>query len=501
MELLEEVFNYNKSDMELNTLLRNIFCCLEKEISPACIYWFCKDIKDKENNLKPLTITKQNNVLKICSQKKELFKIERKKYNNLDVSDSLLRTSLYDFDRGDGTYFEIYNDKYILGRNGLYEKNTFNPEKYKYITFNEKNNIYYEAIVDKRLGTIKKYFYGKDGEVESCFYYTFKEKNNNNLNKYDADNKINKILDEEFDYLYSREKMRTFCDLVDQYYYDIVLTDKKEEYKDLYITNKSSMVIEDLDNDILYGLAFKQKNSRNKEEFLALTNSSNKDIKLLCITDFVNGSKVDKAFSKYVTLEMKSWFNNLKALELTDEEKLLYSLKEKLLYINNFITKEIRKVSKKENEKKVIGSSIGLALITKDNTFIINYGDTRAYALKDDDLFALTIDDTKVWDLYKANRYSRDEAIMYQRGSLLTNYLGNVDTYYKVPDIFKLDNASYDHLYLFSDGVTDNMKESTLFTIINSNHKSEILREITTSAYRNQGRCDDITGCCYIKKK
>ena len=58
----------------------------------------------------------------------------------------------------------------------------------------------------------------------------------------------------------------------------------------------------------------------------------------------------------------------------------------------------------------------------------------------------------------------------------------------------------YDKLFVFSDGITDNINSVTLSSIIKANNNSEVLREIALQAYRNQNRHDDITGCCYIKK-
>lgn len=502
MDLIKLVDDYNKGNMILDTFINSILIELDMEGNYIATNWFVKDIKRKHKSIKPIIIKRRGNSYKFNCNNEELFKLSIKKYNNLNSNDSLLRTSLNLDDNG-LTNYQISNQKFILGKNGLYELEDEDYNKYRYITFYDNGKIYYEALVDKKIGNLVIKYFDKNGDIESRYQYSFKidKKESNDCKK--TENRINTFLSSEFPNLSDLERARIYADLVDQYFYDTNLIDIVDNYKDLYMGKGSSMTYECGDNGYISGISVSGIKNKNIENYFALSHSTIPELKLLCVSDFVNGTLFDNKLSKLICLELDNWFTNLDFTLLQNEEKLVFSLSEKILNINKEIKSiiaPVNKSNKKNGINKVIGSSLGIALITKDNTYLINYGDTRMYGIKDNELVPLTVDDTKVWDLYKANEISRDDAQKIQKGSKLTNYIGNESTYLNLPDLYVIDNDSYDKLYLFSDGVTDNMSEELINNIVRYNSKKESLREIVTKSYKMQKKKDDVTGCCYIKK-
>lgn len=496
MDFNSIISQYNNSNLKLSNLFNIIGEELEQNFHPACLEYFSKYIIKNNEIVKPISTNCIDGVISFYCGNKKLFQIEKKLYDKMNSNNSALRSSLYPFDQDDGSTYEIKSNNFILGTNGLYEFDKNNKNKYKYITFNG-NKIYYEAFIDKERGTIKKNYFDKNGDISSSYFYTFKSKNKIDENTISALNKIIKFLHDEFPKLHSYEYNRALADLMDQYYYDCTLIDKKDKYKDLHIINNSYAVIDNAEEGLITGLSIKGVNNHNKEEYLAISHPTNKDTKLLCVTDFVNGSKVEQYLTKYITLDMKSWFNHLNANELSNENKLILSLGNKILEINRFINEELSSINKNVN----IGSTLGLALITKDNTYFLNYGDTRAYVVKDSNFFSLTRNNTIVWNLFKNREMCASEIRNYKRGSLSKNYVGSIENYHYFPEVYKIINNDYDQLYIFSDGVTDSLSDKTMSIILDVNKDSESLREITMQAYKNLKTSDDVTGCCYIKRK
>lgn len=267
-----------------------------------------------------------------------------------------------------------------------------------------------------------------------------------------------KILDEKFLEIKGTTYRKVYADLIDQYFYKIKLADIKDDYKDLFMTNKTQFIIDSKDDTKVSGFSILGEDDRNREDYLALSNPIVSNLKLLCVTDFVNGVKLNKAASKYITSKFKEWFYDLDSKCLKDDDALLSSLGDKILEVNKVVTDEIniyRKKNKKKEEDKVIGAALGLSIITKNYTYFFNYGDTRIYSALGDKLSRLTIDDTRVWDNYKKGYYTYEEACSYQKRALLTNYIGNNDTYLKLSDLYSIPNDKYDKLFIVSDGVTD----------------------------------------------
>lgn len=423
----------------------------------AC-YWFNVDIKNKCKNVRPITLASLENTFCFINGEDNLFTIYRKPYNRTNSNESLLRTSIFPNTDETGSTYDIHNDQYQLGINGLYEKEDVLFKKYKYITFIGKHKKHYEAFVDKDNGTIIKIFYDKNGDPKSKYFYDINKKEYD-TNKFSyAASKVTKTLDEEFPEISGELYKQTYADLIDQYFYDIKLVDIKDEYKDLFITNKTQFAIFSKDTTKVSGFSIISDTDRNKENFIALSNPTVANLKLLCVTDFVNGYRLNKSLSKYITSEFKEWFYDLDHKCLKDDEALLSSLGDKILEINKTVTDEVNKYRRKNNDKeneKVIGSALGLSLITKDNTYFFNYGDTRIYSTLDDKLSRLTIDDTRVWDYYKKGYYTYEEACAYQKRALLTNYIGNNENYLKLPDLYTISNDKYDKLFILSDGITD----------------------------------------------
>ncbi len=505
MEFSKIVDYYNNTDITLNKFIELIGEDCGLKFNNSALYWFIKDISNKNEFVKPIKMIKDQNTYKFICKNCELFKVEKLRSNQLNTNDSLLRTSFLPITDKNGLMSSISNDQFILGTNGLYEPLDSSLNKYRYITFNNDNKRYYVANVDKNKGKISKTYYNKNEMVNAKFYYSFTKNLKEidlSLTEAEANNKIVKFLDTEFSSLTTSEYNRTYSDVVDQYFYDIRLTDKKEKYRDIYLSNKSQLVLDNNDNGIINGLSIKGINNRNKEDFLAISNPAVNDIKLLCVTDFINGSKLDNTIIKYIILEMKNWLYKIDGKVLKDKNLLLSSLENKILKLNQEINKEMNgvKTNKKISSNYTFGSSLGLALVTKDSTYIINYGDTRIYATVNDELYPLTIDNTSIWDMYKNNEITKDEAVLYQKGAVITNYIGHIKNYFKLPRLCEINNT-YDKLFIFSDGVTDNIKEKTIGTIIQANKSNDVLKEVLLQAYKNQNRHDDITGVCYIKKR
>lgn len=506
MKFSELVEIYNSTDMTLDILFKSIGKEIGMDISNNSIYWFSKDIINKAKVVKPITLTNKNNTFYFTNGENELFSINRRPYQQFNSNESLLRSSIFPVTDETGSTYDIHNNSYLLGSNGLYQFDDVLFNKYRYITFTGKHKLYYDALVDKTKGTIVKTYFDKDGDVTSKYYYDFNKKISGLGNNTDALNRIESVLDKEFPNLKGSLYKMTYSDLIDQYFYDINLAERLDNYKDLYITNGSKFNIRDDVKGRVQGLSIKVDTDRNKESYLAISNPIVNDLKLLCVTDLVNGAKLNKDLSKYITSELNYWFLNLDGNSLSDEKVLLSGLRDKLLEFNNHIYTEVNKYKKKNkhNNKKsdndIIGSAMGISLITKNNTYLLNYGDTRIYSSLNDNLSRLTMDNTVVWDNYIKGNFNYEEASKYQRKSLLTNYVGNPDKYSELPDLFIIDNDKYDKLFVFSDGITDNLEESTMSNILLVNDGCEALRTIATQAYKHNRRKENVTGCCYIKK-
>ncbi len=499
MDLSKIITKYNNEmDMTLVELLKGLSESFGTFINNGVATLFAKDIIEKNKIIKPIYIKKDNNIYKFYCGENELFKVKEKVYDMFDTPSSALRCSLLP-----STYvnYIFSNNQFEVGHNGLYEDYSKNQEynNYRYLSIKSNGVVDYEAFVNKENFNMQKKYYSEDHEVIGDFLYKIKMKERQKEDYNKAIEKISMFFNKRYPQLSRDEYDRYFYDVADQYFYDIQLINKKEDYKDIYMLNGSSITLDKSDDFIVSGLSIKGKNNYNKENYLAITHPTKNDLKLLCVTDFVNGSRLHKKFQEIISVELEKWFLNLDAPKITDQAEIIKSLGKKIIAINSFITNRVERIKRNTQESRirVIGSAIGLALITENDTYLINYGDTRIYVTKNEQFYPVTLDNTIVWDLYRKNQISKEEALRCQKGSVLTRYLGKKEG---VPDLYKIKNIDYDKLFLFTDGVTDNLSDQTMSLIAQGNKGNEILRKIIIQAATTQARHDDVTGCCYIKK-
>ncbi len=492
LESIVKIYNDNE-DLGIEYLLAEVSRRFELSISRGAIKWFCKDLRNKNANLSNITLEYRDNKFNFISNNNTLFQVSMKKYDRLNTNDSMLRTTLFP-NLNDNISFSISNDKFVLGRNGLYEDlSNEDFQNYRYISVDSKGNIDYEAYVDKKKQKVEKNYYSKNGEISSKFYYKFELKDIKLKDIAYARNKIYKYIDEEMPKIKNEDIDCYFNDLGDQFYYDIELIKKVEDYNEIYINENSTFKIENNESSIIEGITLNNQKNSN-ENYLAISNSYIPDIKLLCVFDFVLENKLNKKINKLSLMMLQKWFNELDIDTLNNEEKLVNALENEIDSLEYSLFKETQK------NKNLKESSFSIALIGKENTYIENFGNTRVYKVKNESLDPITIDNTNVWDNYLKNIFTFEEASQYQKGSYITKYFGDIKNILNNRNTIKIDNNSYDKLLLFTDGVTYNINNKSINSIIVSNSNHELLKEIVNEACNKQVRSRNVTGCCYIKK-
>lgn len=111
---------YNSNKIDLTVLLLMITRETGQEYSYNACYYFAKDIMNKNENVRPITLTSLNNTFSFINGEDTLFNIDLKLYNRFDSNESLLRTNIFPNTDENGCCYDIYNDQYQLGVNGLY---------------------------------------------------------------------------------------------------------------------------------------------------------------------------------------------------------------------------------------------------------------------------------------------------------------------------------------------------------------------------------------------
>lgn len=184
---------------------------------------------------------------------------------------------------------------------------------------------------------------------------------------------------------------------------------------------------------------------------------------------------------------------------LTREFDLLESFGEKKDAIR-WIRKQVEDINNEifaytyENEKsKGMGTTLVLAIYTKDYLLFGNIGDSSGFVIKNSELFKITKDHTLVNLLVKNGELTEEEAKNHPKKNILMRALG-ANNPIEV-DIFSVEEK-VDGIFLSSDGLTSMLNKSQIERVLASpaSLEEKIIKLIRKANIR--GGLDNISIAC-----
>ncbi|MBS4536107.1 Stp1/IreP family PP2C-type Ser/Thr phosphatase [Clostridium sp. D2Q-14] len=154
-----------------------------------------------------------------------------------------------------------------------------------------------------------------------------------------------------------------------------------------------------------------------------------------------------------------------------NSEIYLNKLSEEKLSIENFIrhtlelsNEQIYKAAIEDESYKGMGTTVTMGCIFKDELFIGNIGDSRAYIIKNNNIIKITEDHSLVAELVKNGTITKEEAINHPQKNIITRALGT-DENVKI-DIYNYHIQENDVILLCTDGLTNLVSEAKIMEYI-----------------------------------
>lgn len=146
---------------------------------------------------------------------------------------------------------------------------------------------------------------------------------------------------------------------------------------------------------------------------------------------------------------------------------------------------EIYKMSLNNYGQHGMGTTTVAVFVCGIDVWIANVGDSRAYIVRDNDIFQITKDHSVVAEMIERGSITKEEAMTHPNRNIITRAMGTekyVDT-----DIFRLSVRIGDKLILCSDGLSGMLNDEEILEVINNSRNSEI-----TINTENSETADDI---------
>ena len=222
--------------------------------------------------------------------------------------------------------------------------------------------------------------------------------------------------------------------------------------------------------------------SHNEDSVIIVKNM--RDEYLMAVADGMGGHSAGEIASSitisYISKHFKDTF-----MSLTKQEAIDW-LKETVKEINSLIFR----YAADHPESKGMGTTLVLALVTKEYILIGNIGDSSGFVMKDDSLHKVTYDHTLVNLLVTAGELTEEEAVNHPKKNVLMRALGANDPI--DIDIFDCDMEISDIL-LSSDGLTNMLDNKNIEKVLLSDLliEDKVIKLINKA--NNRGGTDNIS--------
>ena len=229
----------------------------------------------------------------------------------------------------------------------------------------------------------------------------------------------------------------------------------------------------------------------NEDSVTVLKNVN--DEYLLAVADGMGGHKAGEVASAITINHLTENFNKLESFG--DKASAVNWIRKEAEEINN----EIFEYTANHPESKGMGSTLVLAIYTKDYLLFGNIGDSSGFVLKNNELFKITHDHTLVNLLVKNGELTPEEAKNHPKKNILMRALG-ANNPIEI-DIFDVENE-VEGILLSSDGLTsmlNNIQIEKVLLAPNISLEEKVIKLIRKSNVR--GGTDNISVACLITKE
>ena len=196
--------------------------------------------------------------------------------------------------------------------------------------------------------------------------------------------------------------------------------------------------------------------SHNEDSVTIVKNASGEH--LMIVADGMGGHRAGESASSMVVTQIGTRFSNLSTIG--SKMDAVKWLKENVDEVNA----SILKYGEEHPESMGLGTTVVMALLTKDFLIFVNIGDSSGYVLKNKVLHKITKEHTLVNFLVETGELTPEEAINHPKKNVLMKALGASEK--QELDIFDVD-PNVDAILLVTDGLTNMLTMDQVEKVLN----------------------------------
>lgn len=207
---------------------------------------------------------------------------------------------------------------------------------------------------------------------------------------------------------------------------------------------------------------------------------------LYIVADGMGGHKAGEVASIMARSIIEGNFLNAKE-KLSNEDTIIRLIKKSIEEANT----KIYLKSLEDEKYKGMGTTITLAYVFENKVYIGHVGDSRAYLVRDKDIFQITEDHSFVNELLKTGSITKEEAKNHPKRNMITRAVGSSSIIEM--DLIIKEYYKDDILFLCSDGLSNMLKEFEIKDVFIKEEDIQKACETLATMANSRGGFDNIT--------
>lgn len=151
----------------------------------------------------------------------------------------------------------------------------------------------------------------------------------------------------------------------------------------------------------------------------------------------------------------------------------------------------VREKAAEDPDREGMGTTLVAALVCDESATVVNVGDSRAYSVADDAIEQVTVDHSLVQELVDSGEITEAEAETHPQRNVVSQALGAAETI--DPDSFTLEFGAEETLLLCSDGLTEEVSESTIQEVVAGSPTVEDAADELVATANENGGSDNVS--------
>lgn len=220
----------------------------------------------------------------------------------------------------------------------------------------------------------------------------------------------------------------------------------------------------------------------NEDNLIIVKNKNNEY--LLAVADGMGGHKAGEAASSIAINHLATKYSSMDTIG--NKQDAIKWIRNTVSDINDLIFK----YTSEHSESKGMGTTLVIAIYTKDFLLFGNIGDSSGFVKKDNKLFKVTKDHTLVNLLISTGELTLEEAKFHPKKNVLMKALGAVNP--AEVDIFDVEK-NIDGILLSSDGLTNMLSVEQIENVLKMDISLEDKAKKLIAKSNNRGGTDNIS--------